>query len=214
VLEELAGGTCVLGQDEARTPEDSRGARPEVAEIADRSRDDIKPRSQILSHEATRASSSNSSKKGASFGSCRQYLGEGAMIVLLGASAIYLAGLQAGINAPRDAFTQCLKSVSAKAESAKVKADQIEIYIRTNCSTQIEAFKDASIAFDVKNGISRKEAISGADDMITGWLGDSIEDYKFRFGGQGEPQQAADALKAQSAPAAPVQPAAAAQPQP
>ena len=137
------------------------------------------------------------------------------MFVMLGVSAIYLAGLQAGINAPRDAFTQCLKSVSAKAESAKVQGDQVEAYIRNNCSSQIDAFKAASIDFDVKNGISRKEAISGADDMITGWLGDVVETYKFRVGEQGQPQQAADALKAQSAPAAPVQPAAAAeQPKP
>ncbi|HET9811953.1 MAG TPA: hypothetical protein VFP53_09725 [Sphingomicrobium sp.] len=137
------------------------------------------------------------------------------MIVLLSASAIYLAGLQAGINAPRTAFTQCLKSATSKAESSKVGGDAIEAYIRTNCSAEIDAFKSASVSFDVKNGVSKKEATAGADDMISGWLESSIDNYKFRAAEEAPPPQqaAAPAAPPASAPtqAASVEPAASAQ---
>ena len=114
------------------------------------------------------------------------------MIAVLGASAIFLAGLQAGINAPRDAFTKCLKAAAAKASDEKVGADGIEAYLRTNCGGQIDAFKAASVAFDVKNGLSRKSAASGADDMISGWLEGSVDNYKFRLEAEApEPRQAA-----------------------
>lgn len=128
------------------------------------------------------------------------------MIILLSASAIVLAGLQAGINAPRSAFTTCLKSASTKASTEKVPADAYEAYLRSNCGSQIDAFKAASVKFDVKNGISRKDAAATADEMIGDWVGDSVESYRFQLEIQPKAQ-------AKAAPAQPSQPVPASAPQ-
>jgi hypothetical protein len=121
------------------------------------------------------------------------------MIVLLSSTAILLAGLQAGINAPRAAFTDCLKEASKKATAEKVPVDGFGAYLKTNCSSQSDAFKAASVKFDVKNGISRKEAASAADDMIGGWLESSVENYSFRMAEEGPaPKQAAAPAQAQA----------------
>ena len=128
------------------------------------------------------------------------------MIVLLSASAIFLTGLQAGINAPRSAFTTCLKATTAKAKTEKVGADAYEGYLRSACGSQIDAFKAASIAFDVKNGISRKNATATADEMIGDWVGESIESYRFQLEVQPKAQ-------AKAAPAQPSQPVPASAPQ-
>lgn len=120
------------------------------------------------------------------------------MIALLGASAVFLTVLQAGINAPRDAFGACVKTSSAKATAEKVGGDAYEAYLRNACAAEISAYKDASIRFDVKNGASRKEAASATDDMINDWLESSIESYKYRAG-------ASAPAKAAAAPAAPGQ---------
>ena len=84
------------------------------------------------------------------------------MIALLAASAIYLTALQATINAPRDAFKACLKQGDAKAKSEKVAADGYDAYLRNACSAQTSSLRSALIAFDLKNGISRKSAAEGA----------------------------------------------------
>ena len=128
------------------------------------------------------------------------------MIIMLSASAIVLAGLQAGINAPRSAFTTCLKATSAKASTEKVPAEGYEAYLRTACGSQIDAFKDASVKFDVKNGVSRKDATATADEMIGEWVGDSVESYRFQLEIQPKAQ-------AKAAPAQPSQPVPASAPQ-
>jgi len=48
------------------------------------------------------------------------------MITLLMASAIYLAGMQASISAPTDAFRTCLREAATKAKGEKVTGDGIE----------------------------------------------------------------------------------------
>ena len=128
------------------------------------------------------------------------------MIIMLSASAIYLAGLQAAINAPRDAFRDCLTSAAAKAATEKVGADVYGDYLRTNCSTQIDAYKAASVRFDVKNGISRKEAASLAEEMITSELGGPIDKYKLIASRSGASKPTAPAVAA-AAPAQPAEPA-------
>ena len=101
------------------------------------------------------------------------------MIALVVASSIYLTGMQATINAPRDAFRACLKQTKEKATSEKVAGDAFEAYARSACSSQLGALKDALVAFSLKNGMARKAASSDADSTIDDYLGSTVDNYKF-----------------------------------
>src|SRR5438270_5683779 len=101
------------------------------------------------------------------------------MIALLGASAIYLTGLQAVINAPTAAFKECLKTASTKASTEKVGSDGFDAYARNACSAQLGALKSALIGFDVKNGMSHKAASDDAESTVSDYLGSSADHYKF-----------------------------------
>ena len=65
------------------------------------------------------------------------------MIMLLSASALTLAALQASIAAPTKDFRGCLHDAVAKATSEKVAAATIEDYLRGACSAQMGSLKDA-----------------------------------------------------------------------
>ena len=101
------------------------------------------------------------------------------MIALLGATAIYLIAGQAAIAAPRTAFTACLKQADSKATSQKVAGDAYEAFVRTTCSAQLGTLRSAMVNFNVKNGMSRKDAATDADLMIDDYLASSIDHYKF-----------------------------------
>ena len=101
------------------------------------------------------------------------------MIILLGASAIYLTALQAVINAPRDAFKACLKESVEKAEAQKVGGDGYEAFVRTACGGQLSSFKSAVVSFDMKNKMSKKDAASDADSMIDDFVSGSVEHYRY-----------------------------------
>jgi hypothetical protein len=101
------------------------------------------------------------------------------MIILVGASAIYLAGLQASINAPRSAFQTCLKDAVDKASAQKVASDGYEAFARTSCRGQIDSFKSAVIGFDMKNRMSRKDAGGDADSMIADFVSGSADHYRY-----------------------------------
>ena len=102
------------------------------------------------------------------------------MIALVGASALLLALLQAGVTAPRNAFNDCLTQTAAKATSEKVAADAYEAYLQSACAAQIGAFKSASIAFDVKNKIGRKQAAEDADAVVADFVDGAVRNYKRR----------------------------------
>jgi hypothetical protein len=131
------------------------------------------------------------------------------MIVLLGASALTVAALQASINAPTEAFRGCLREAAAKATSEKVAADAIDAYLRNACSVEMGALKSAVIAFRVKNGMARKAAAADADMTVDDYVASPVEKYQF-MATMNAPAQAQPAAAAQ--PAAQVQPAANPQP--
>ena len=112
------------------------------------------------------------------------------MIALLGASAIILAALQAGINAPRDQFRECLKSATQKATSERVGADAIENYLSSACSVQMQSLKTAVIAFRVKNGMAKKAAVEDAQMTVEDYMSSPVDNYKFTFGQSAQQQQA------------------------
>lgn len=128
------------------------------------------------------------------------------MIALLGASAMFLTGLQATINAPRDAFRACIKQASLKAEKEKVAADAVEAYIRGACTAEHDKLKAALIAFSLKNGMAKKTANADADMTIGDYVATLVDNYKF-MASMNAPQQAAQQAAApQPTPAAAPQP--------
>ena len=102
------------------------------------------------------------------------------MIMLTMASAIYLAGLQASITAPRMAFVNCLKQAATKAEAEKVAPDAFDAYLRAACTSQGEKLKSALVAFDVKNGVGRSRAVSDAAADVSDSFDSSTRAYKWR----------------------------------
>jgi hypothetical protein len=121
------------------------------------------------------------------------------MILLLAASSITLTALQASINAPRDAFRACLKEASAKASNEKVAADAYETYVRAACSGQIGSLKSATVSFDMKNKMSKKDASSDADAMVADLVGSALDHYTYMVGTNAPPKQDASAPKPQAA---------------
>lgn len=101
------------------------------------------------------------------------------MIILLGASAIYLTALQASINAPREAFAACLKASVEKAAAQKVAGDGYDAFVRTACSGQLDSLKSAVVSFDMKNKMSKKDAASDAESMIDDFVSGSADHYRY-----------------------------------
>lgn len=127
------------------------------------------------------------------------------MIALVAASAIYLTGLQAVINAPTTAFRVCLKQAGEKAKGEKVAAAGIEAYIRNACSAQGETLKSTIIGFRTKNGMSRKAASDDADMTVDDYVLTIVDNYSF-MADFNKPQQAAAPPKAPATPASAPQP--------
>lgn len=124
------------------------------------------------------------------------------MIALVAASAIYLTGLQAVINAPTTAFRGCLKQAGEKAKGEKVAAAGIETYIRNACSAQGESLKSTIIGFRTKNGMSRKAASDDANMTVDDYVLTIVDNYSF-MADFNKPQQAAAPPTAPTAPATP-----------
>ena len=101
------------------------------------------------------------------------------MIFLVGASAMYLAALQASINVPRDAFQACLKQSVDKATAQKITGDGYEAFVRTTCGGELNTFKSAVTSFDMKNKMSRKDASDDADAMIADFVSSSANHYRY-----------------------------------
>ena len=127
------------------------------------------------------------------------------MIALVGATSIILAALQASINAPTEAFRNCLKDASTKATSEKIAGDAYEAYARNACSVPMSSLKSAVVAFRMKNGMSRKAAGDDADMTVDDYLATSVDKYQF-FASQNAPQKPAAPTTQAAAPAPNSQP--------
>lgn len=134
------------------------------------------------------------------------------MIVLLAASSIILTALQASINAPRDAFRNCLKEATSKASNDKVAADAYSAYVRAACGNEVGSFKSAVVKFDMGNKMSRKASDEDAESMIADFLDSSLERYKYVTGGGSAQRQAAAAPATAATTPPPPTPAAVPQP--
>lgn len=103
------------------------------------------------------------------------------MIAVMIGSAVYLAAMQAAVNVPRAAFSDCLKQATVKATSSKIEPEAYGDFIRAQCTAQTATFKEALVSFDVKNGIKRSQASSDADLQIDDYIISSTENYTARF---------------------------------
>ena len=121
------------------------------------------------------------------------------MIMLLSASALALAALQASVAAPTTAFRGCLHDATTKAVSEKVSADTIENYLRKACTVQEGSLRDALVTFRVKNGMSKKAAADDAAMTIDDYVATPSDNYKF-MAQQNAPQQAAAPAQPSSQP--------------
>jgi hypothetical protein len=101
------------------------------------------------------------------------------MIALVAVPAIYLTMLQAVINVPRDAFRNCLKESSAKANTEKVTGDAFDGWVRGACNAQMTTLRNAIVGFNMKNGMSHREAASDADMTVDDYVASSVDHYKF-----------------------------------
>ena len=101
------------------------------------------------------------------------------MIILLGASAIQLMGMQASIAAPTDAFRGCLREAVAKANSEKVAGDAIDNYLRSACTVQMSTLKTALVAFRLKNGMTKKAASDDAEMTVDDYVSTPADNYRF-----------------------------------
>ncbi len=122
------------------------------------------------------------------------------MIVLLGASALMLAALQASIATPTSAFRGCLHEAAVKATSDKVSADTIETYLRGACTVQMGTLKQALVDFRLKNGMSKKAAADDAEMTIDDYVSTPADNYKF-MASQNEPAKPAPAATPAPTPA-------------
>lgn len=106
-------------------------------------------------------------------------MGEGAMILLLTASAIYLSATQASIAGPTDTFRACLRQSVDKAGKDKVTGDAYEAYARNACSVEMTALKSAVVAFRMKNGMSKKAAGDDAEMTVDDYVATSVDKYQY-----------------------------------
>jgi hypothetical protein len=127
------------------------------------------------------------------------------VIVVVIASAITLAALQASINAPTQSFRDCLRDAAAKATSEKVSGDNIEAYLRNACSGEMGALKSAIVAFRVKNGMAKKSAVSDADMTVDDYVATPVDNYKFLAAERAPKQPAAPTPTPASNPQPPKQ---------
>lgn len=123
------------------------------------------------------------------------------MIILLGASALYMSALQAGIAGPTASFRGCLREAVAKAKTEKVPADGIEAYLKKACTAPMGSLDEALIAFRMKNGMTRKAAASDAAMTVDDYVSTPADNYKFTAN-QDAKMAAATAAPSAPAPAA------------
>ena len=92
-------------------------------------------------------------------------------MIAIAATVLLAASMQASAAAgPRQQFVACLKQTVEKANTGKMKPENFGAFARTNCSAQINSFKQGLISFDVKNGVGRNRADADAELQVEDYL--------------------------------------------
>ena len=107
------------------------------------------------------------------------------MITMLTAAAL-VTGLSGD---PRTTYSACLRDAVVNAKIAKVAGDGFKAYARETCAAAETAFKAERVAFNVKNGMSRKAAAEDFEGQIEDYLYSAEDKYIFSL----QPAKAAQA---------------------
>jgi hypothetical protein len=91
-------------------------------------------------------------------------------LVLFLAAAPASAPNTAAIDRSRSAFVTCLKQAATAAKPGEVTAETFPAFARSHCAAQQQALSDAMIAFDMRNGVSRRSAVDGAGLAVDDYL--------------------------------------------
>jgi hypothetical protein len=93
--------------------------------------------------------------------------------------ALALAAPNPGsIDAPRRAFSACLKTFETNQLSAKVDAAAYETAVKTACTAEAEALAQALVKYDVAMGTKRATATSNAARDVDDYRLTSVERYR------------------------------------
>lgn len=90
--------------------------------------------------------------------------------------------MQAAINAPRQAFGDCLQRAGLTAAAQNVAPGQYSTYAMQQCAAAAEKFKSALVNFDVKNGVKRAQAAADAQLQVDDYVAMSQEKYESKTG--------------------------------
>lgn len=103
------------------------------------------------------------------------------MISLALATALGIAAAQSNPTIPsRDAFSACLSGFQKQSLAAKMDADAFDAAVQAQCAAQEAAFRNASVAYDVKMGSTRAQAQEDADFQVEDYLTMTKESYRVR----------------------------------
>ena len=105
------------------------------------------------------------------------------------AAILSLATADTAASAQRSAFSKCLKESIEKAKSAKVAAEAFDAFARAHCAAPEAALRKTVVAFDMKNGISRKDANENATFELDDYFLGTTERYVAAVGPT-EPEKA------------------------
>jgi len=98
------------------------------------------------------------------------------MFVTMFAAALML--VQVG-NADRSAYVSCLKDAVTSAKGANIGVNAFKDYAHKTCAAIEQSFKAKLVAFNVKNGMSKKVAAEDADIQLEDYVYTAEERYRY-----------------------------------
>ncbi len=98
------------------------------------------------------------------------------MIAVLVAAAL---AMQSGSGDPRKEYVGCLNDAVASAKGANVAVDGFKAYASKTCSLVEDALRSKLVAFDLKNGMSKKASSEDAQIQLDDYLYTAEERYKY-----------------------------------
>ncbi len=97
------------------------------------------------------------------------------IISILAATALFAGAA----GEPRQAYSACLKNAVTNAKVAKIPGDGFKAYAHQACVAAEDSFKKSLAAFNVKNGMGKKNATDDAQIQIDDYVFAAEDKYRF-----------------------------------